>query len=146
MGKEELLNNPLTGLFFNTIDIPVNRESKISAFRAFKKGEEYLRMGMSLVIFPEGKIPDEYPPVLNSFKNGPFRLAIEHKIPIIPVTILDSWQKMWDDGSKYGSRPGICDICVHEPIETSALTIADIDDLRDRVYEIVNSELKKYKD
>ncbi len=143
IGKEELLKNPFTGLFFKTIDIPLNRDSKISAFKAFKKGGDYLKMGMSLVIFPEGRIPDEYPPVLDSFKNGPFRLAIEHKISIIPVSILDTWQKMWDDGSKYGSRPGICDICIHKPVDTSELTIDDMVSLRDRVYDIINSELKK---
>lgn len=141
IGKEELLENPFTGLFFRSVDIPLNRSSRISSFKAFKRGGDYLKAGMNLAIFPEGKIPDEYPPVLHSFKNGSFRMAVELKVPVIPVTILDSWEKMWDDGSEYGSRPGICDICVHEPIETSALTIADIDILRDKVYEIINSEL-----
>jgi 1-acyl-sn-glycerol-3-phosphate acyltransferase len=115
----------------------------MSAFKAFKKAGQYLDMGMSLAIFPEGKIPDGYPPVLDDFKNGPFRLAVEHKIPIIPVTISDSWKKMWDNGSRYGSRPGICDICVHTPIETSALSPDNMDSLRDRVYEIINSEFEK---
>jgi 1-acyl-sn-glycerol-3-phosphate acyltransferase len=143
MGKEELASHPVFKLFFKSIDIPVNRHSKMSSFRAFVRAEEYLEQGISLVIFPEGKIGDEYPPLLNSFKNGPFRLAIKHKIPIIPVTIVNAWQKLWDDGLKYGSRPGICDICIHKPIETHDLTIADADNLRDQVYKIIDSELRK---
>lgn len=143
MGKEELARHPIFRIFFKSVDIPVNRDSKMSSFRAFKKAEEYLEKNISLIIFPEGKIGDEYPPHLHSFKNGPFRLAIEHKVPIIPVTISNAWQKLWDDGLKYGSSPGICDICIHKPIETQGLTIDDADMLREKVYEIINTELKK---
>jgi 1-acyl-sn-glycerol-3-phosphate acyltransferase len=143
MGKQELADHPIFKIFFKTVDIPVNRDSKMSSFRAFKKAEEYLEKKINLIIFPEGKIGEEYPPLLHSFKNGPFRLAIEHQIPIIPVTITNAWQKLWDDGLKYGSSPGICDICIHKPIETNGLTIADTDMLREKVYEIINSELKK---
>lgn len=141
MGKDELLDNYVLKLFFKTIDISLNRESKISAFRAFKKGEDYLKKGMSLVIFPEGKIGDEYPPVLHEFKNGPFRLAIEQKIPIIPITMVNNWKKMWDDGSKYGTSPGICDICIHHPIETEELTLADVEILKNRVFKLIHSKL-----
>lgn len=141
IGKDELLDNPVLGLFFKTIDIPLNRESKISAFKAFKKGEEYLKRGMSLMIFPEGKIGEEYPPVLHEFKNGPFRLAIEQQIPIIPVSMVNLWEKMWDDGLKYGTRPGICDICIHKPVETAGLSPGDADALKEKVYNIIQSKL-----
>lgn len=137
MGKDELLDNPVTSLFFKTIDIPVNRESTISAYRAFKRAATYLNQGMSLVIFPEGKIADIYPPELQRFKNGPFRLAIEHNVPIIPVSIKDIWRLMWDDGWKYGTRPGFYHICVHQPIDTAGLTIDDTDALRDRVFQTI---------
>lgn len=141
MGKEELKENPVLGLFFRTIDVAVNRDSKISAFRAFKKVGENLANGMSLIIFPEGKIDDAYPPVLQEFKNGPFRLAIEQNIPIVPVSISNVWQIMWDSGFKYGTRPGIGDICVHEPISTAILAVEDADQLKDIVYAKINSKL-----
>ena len=142
LGKDDLLDNFVLKLFFETIDIPLNRESRISAFKAFKKGEEYLKNGMSLVIFPEGKIGDEFPPILHNFKNGPFRLAIERQVSIIPVSMINNWNKMWDDGSKYGTSPGICDICIHQPVSTHGLTINDADDLKDKIYNIINSKLK----
>lgn len=141
MGKDELLNNPVTGLFFKTIDIPLKRDSKMSAFRAFKRAEAYLEKNVSLVIFPEGGISDNFPPQLGGFKNGPFRLAIEQNVQIIPVSITDNYKKMWDDGSKYGSRPGICHICVHAPVVTDGLTIRDTDELQSRIYHIINSKL-----
>lgn len=142
MGKEELLNNPVLKLFFKTIDVPVNRDSKISAFRAFKRVGENLDKGMSLIIFPEGGINDkQFPPVMIPFKNGPFRLAIEKDIPIVPVCLANIWKRMWDDGTKYGTTPGICDIYIHKPISTKELNIDDSDELRDRVFDIINSKL-----
>lgn len=144
MGKEELLKNPVLKIFFQTIDIPVNRESKISAFRAFKRAAENLKQGMSLVIFPEGKIDEhQYPPGLSPFKNGPFRLAIETNTAIVPVSITNAWKKMWDDGAKYGTRPGICDIYIHAPLDTAGLTIEDADSLKDSVYDLINLKLIK---
>lgn len=141
MGKQELLDNPVLKIFFETIDVPVNRDSKISAFRAFKKAGDNLEQGMSLIIFPEGKIDDHYPPKLIRFKNGPFRLAIEKNIAIVPVSMTDVWKKMWDDGAKYGTRPGICNIYVHKPVSTKELNIDDSDLLKDRIFELINSKL-----
>lgn len=143
MGKEELMKNPVLGIFFRTIDIAVSRESKISSFRAFKKAGENLEKGMSLIIFPEGKIDDAYPPVLQEFKNGPFRLAIEKNIPIVPVSIINAWQIMWDDGMKFGTKPGIGKIYVHEPISTVILANESTDVLKEGVFNIINSKLQK---
>jgi 1-acyl-sn-glycerol-3-phosphate acyltransferase len=141
MGKEELKDGIVTGLFFKTVDIPVNRDSKMSAFRAFKAAGENIKNGTSVVIFPEGGISDQYPPSLQSFKNGPFKLAIELKVPIIPVSSADVWEMLWDDGTKHGTKPGICNFYVHKPIDTINLTAADADELRDRVYGIINKKL-----
>ena len=135
IGKEALKDGLVTGLFFQTVDIPVNRESKMSSYRAFKMAGERLQNGVSVIIFPEGKIGDEYPPLLHEFKNGPFKLAIDLKIPIIPVSSSNTWEMLWDDGTKYGTRPGICNFYVHKPIHTTSLT--DADALREQVYDII---------
>jgi len=140
MGKEELAEGIVTSLFFRTVDIPVNRESKMSSFRAFKKAMDKLENGVTMIIFPEGKIGDDYPPVLHQFKNGPFRLAIEAKVPIVPVTSLNNWKILWDTGTKHGSKPGICSVFVHKPIETSHLNVDDADNLRDEVYRIMQEK------
>lgn len=141
MGKEELLDGAVTGIFFRTVDIPVNRESKMSSYRAFKKATEKLKEGITLIIFPEGKISDDYPPALHEFKNGPFKLAIDYKIPIIPVTSSSTWKKLWDDGSKYGSRPGVCKVHVHKPLDTSGYGPDDADRLKDDVFALMAEKL-----
>jgi 1-acyl-sn-glycerol-3-phosphate acyltransferase len=142
IGKEELLSNMVLGFFFRTIDITVNRDSKISSFKAFKTAADRLKDGVSVVIFPEATIPTDYPPNLHEFKNGAFRLAIELKIPILPITSVNTWKIFWNAGKEYGSRPGICDIFVHKPIETAHLTLDDADTLRDEVHDIIKQKLE----
>jgi len=139
IGKEALKDGLVTSLFFKTVDVPVNRDSKMSSYRAFKKAEELLRGGTTMIIFPEGKITDDYPPTLHEFKNGPFKLAIDLKIPIIPVSSANTWKMLWDDGTKHGTRPGICNFHVHKPVDTRHLT--DADALRDYVYDIIAKKL-----
>jgi 1-acyl-sn-glycerol-3-phosphate acyltransferase len=143
MGKEELKDGLITGIYFRTVDLPVDRKSKLSAFRAFKKAGDKLKRGTSMIMFPEGGIADDYPPTVQEFKNGPFRLAIEQQVPIIPVTSLNTWKVFWDDGLKYGSRPGVCHIYVHKPILTIGMKVADADNLRDEVYNIIRQRLEK---
>jgi 1-acyl-sn-glycerol-3-phosphate acyltransferase len=143
IGKEALKDGLVTSLFFRTVDVPVNRDSKMSSYRAFKKAEEILRSGITMIIFPEGKIGDDYPPTLHEFKNGPFKLAIDLKIPIIPVSSANTWKMLWDDGTKHGTKPGICNFYVHKPIDTSHLTPADADALRDEVYGLIKAKIEK---
>jgi len=143
MGKMELLNNPVTGLFFKTIDIPLNRQSRISAFKAFKRAEDQLRKGRSMAIFPEGHIGEEFPPRLYDFKNGPFKLAIETQAPIIPVVIHNAWKIFWDEAKTFGSRPGIIEVDVLAPIETNGLQLEDADRLRDDVHRLIKKHWNK---
>ncbi|MGJ1324522.1 lysophospholipid acyltransferase family protein [Sphingobacterium faecium] len=134
LGKTELLKNPVTRIFFKTIDIPVDRKSKMSSFRSFKKANDMLKEGKTLVIFPEGKIDKQYPPTIHPFKSGAFRMAIENNIPIIPIVIENAWEILWDDGHKLGSHPGTVNIQVFAPINTREYTEKNASDLEDHVY------------
>lgn len=146
IGKSELLHNPVTRTFFKTIDIAVDRASRISSFKAFKQADIALKEGKSLVIFPEGKIDDEYPPRLHEFKSGSFRLALDNEVQLLPIVILDAWQILWDDGKKFGSRPGKVHIKVLNPINTSNLSVEEVESLQDKVFTKMQYHwLKHYK-
>lgn len=138
IGKIELLKNPVTRIFFKTIDIPVDRSSRMSAFKVFAKGNALLKEGKSIVIFPEGKIDDEYPPRLHQFKSGPFKLATTNDIELLPVVIHDAWKIFWDDGFIYGSRPGTIHITVLSPIKTSTGESTEFKTFEQEVFEKMN--------
>jgi len=135
LGKVELLKNPVTRIFFKSIDITVDRSSKISAFKAFKKANQLLSVGRSVLVFPEGKIDDTYPPQLHEFKSGPFRMAIQNNVPIIPIVIHNAWDILWDSGLPLGSRPGIVHSTVLAPIYTDDYTEENAEELQSLVYE-----------
>lgn len=141
MGKQELLTHPILSIFFKSIDVPVDRSSRMSSFRAFMRAGENLKTGMDLIIFPEGRIDDVYPPKLQEFKSGPIRLALQLQIPIVPISSVNLWKIMWDDGFKFGSRPGIADIYVHAPIEPVVFEGWDEDQLKAFVYEKIKSKI-----
>ncbi|MCS6822008.1 MAG: 1-acyl-sn-glycerol-3-phosphate acyltransferase [Microscillaceae bacterium] len=148
IGKAELLKIPIFGKIFGTFHIPVDRNSKINSYKALKQSELNLELGRSLVIFPEGGIFTRNPPNMTPFKDGAFRLAIEKKVPILPVTILHNWILL-PDRSKHllelrkKWKPFVKAI-VHEPIDTQHLTLADVEILKQQTFDIINAELKKY--
>lgn len=135
MGKIELLRNPVTRIFFKSIDIVVDRKSRISAFKAFKKADSLIKSGRSIVMFPEGKIDDEYPPRLHEFKSGSFKLAMDNQVQILPVVIEDAWQTLWDGGERFGSKAGTVHIQILAPIDTKNITTNQSDEIQALVYD-----------
>src|SRR5436190_3182885 len=57
MGKYELLKWPLFNIFFQGMNIAVNRGSHIEAGKAFPRAAQAIDRGTSIAIFPEGTIP-----------------------------------------------------------------------------------------
>lgn len=143
VGKSSIAKVPLFGYMYRKLHITVNRNSLKSKYETIERSKAAIDEGKSLVIFPEGGIMTKEPPRMVKFKDGPFRVAIEKQIPIIPVTIPYNWIILPDDGTMMVTKiPS--KLIFHEPVATTGLTINDIDALKDRVYEIIDNELKKY--
>jgi 1-acyl-sn-glycerol-3-phosphate acyltransferase len=97
----------------------------------------------SIAIFPEGTIPKDGWPKMISFKDGPFRIAIEKQIPIVPVTFPYNWIILPNNGGFLPNRH-LMAIIIHEPIETTGMTLANLEELKEKTFNIINAELKKY--
>jgi len=141
MGKQELAKITLFTIFFKKMNILVDRDSKIGSHRAFIRAGHDIDKGYSIMIFAEGGIPDNAP-TLNKFKNGPFKLAIDKQIPIIPITFVNNW-KIIPDGKNikiYGG-PATSYSVIHEPIVTKGMTEKDLPDLREKVFDIIYKTL-----
>lgn len=142
MGKAELRKVPLFKHFFDRMNIPVNRKSRKDAHRAYLRAASDLEKGISITLFPEGTI-HHTGPVMGRFKNGPFRLAIEKQVPIVPVTFLNNWILLPDDFYKNVGHPGIARVIIHEPIPTEGLREEDLDALKEKVYKIIDEPLRQ---
>lgn len=141
MGKYELLKWPLFNIFFQGMNIAVNRGSHTEAAKAFRKAAQAIDRGTSIALFPEGTIP-AYTPRMKPFKDGAFKLAIEKQVPIVPVTFVDHWRLFGEPLELFArARPGIARVVVHDPITTVGLRDADVPELRHRVYEVIEAPL-----
>ena len=143
VGKSSLTKVPLFGYMFRKLHITVNRRSPKDRYRALQKSMEAVDRGMSLVMFPEGGVLSDCPPQMTRFKEGPFRVAIEKQIPILPVTIPYNWLILPDDKT-YLLYPQKVRMVVHPPIETKGLGMEAIPELQQQLYRIIDQELKKY--
>lgn len=143
MAKIELAHVPVFGIFFRTIDIAVDRKNPRHAAKAYQRAVNQLKKEKrSIVIFPEGTIPG-HTPKLGRFKDGAFKLAIETQIPILPVTIINNWKILPDNG-KFRFRPGRVIQYVHQPISTEGLTLEDLPALKQQVHDIIANKLAEY--
>lgn len=140
MAKAELERIPVFGIWFRTIDIAVERKDARKSALAYRKALNWIEEGNSMVIFPEGTISSQVPKMIK-FKDGPFRIAIEKQIPLLPITIIGNWELLPDQGVFEG-KPGFAYQYVHQPISTNGLTLNDIDLLKDKVYQVINNKLQ----
>lgn len=142
IGKIALQKIPLFGIFFKTIDIPVDRRNAVHAAKAYMRAEEQLRTGnMSIAVFPEGGIKDSIPK-LSPFKDGPFKMAVETGTMILPITIIDNWKR--GPGNKVEGTPGKMRVFVHKPIPVDGMDENDIPQLRQQVFELIKEKLREF--
>jgi 1-acyl-sn-glycerol-3-phosphate acyltransferase len=142
VGKKSLTRVPLWGIIFKALYIAVDRDSPISRAKTYIYSNKSLDEGRSLVIFPEGKIPEENVGTeLAPFKDGVFKLAIERKLPLVPVTMPFNHLFLPDEKGKFVVRWHPLKIVFHEPIDTSNMTLDDLPRLKEYVYNIIKSEL-----
>lgn len=140
VGKRELANIPLFGSSWQACGhVAIDRRNRDSAIRSLNSVVERMRrQPMHVVMFAEGtrSVTGE----LQTFKKGPFILAIEAGTPIIPVAIIGS-RKIMPKGS-YSIGKGEIKIRIGKPIDVLGKSYEDRDYLRTIVQRKV-AELKE---
>ena len=139
IGKKSLSKIPVFGFFYSRTCILVDRNSQRSRVDAFEQAQRRLKQGNSICIFPEGGVPEDRELVLDNFKEGAFRLAIEHQIPIVPITFHDN-KKRFSYVFLSGS-PGKLRVKIHKFISTAGLELGDRKILKDKTYDVIHQEL-----
>lgn len=139
VGKKELARLPLFGYFYKRTCILVDRNNARSKKEVFDAAQERLNAGLSICIFPEGGVPEDESIVLDSFKDGAFRLAIDHNIPIVPLTFHDNKKRF--SYTFFSGGPGILRVKRHKKIDASQFSIENKRIIKDKVREIILNEL-----
>ncbi|MFV8441324.1 lysophospholipid acyltransferase family protein [Flavobacterium sp. LB2P44] len=142
VGKKELSKIPLFGFFYKRTCILVDRNCSKSKMEVFNRAQKRINQGLSICIFPEGGVPDDESILLDTFKDGAFRLAIEHEIPIVPITFADNKKRF--PYTFFSGSPGIMRVKMHSHIETLGKTGVHRKEIREEVRGIIYNQLIAY--
>ena len=124
IAKKELAMHPLAGPLFRIADtVFVDRQNTEKAVRSLRSVTRTLQQGISIVVAPEGtrSVGDQ----LGPFKKGPFHIAREAGVPLIPIVIHNSTDVLPKGGVFL--HPARVRVDILEPIDTSEWRVRDID-------------------
>jgi 1-acyl-sn-glycerol-3-phosphate acyltransferase len=123
---------------FGNVPVP-DRPTREGLEDMTKRAKQALDRGISLIAFPEGsRTRDGH---VQEFKKGIFRIAQKHSIPIVPMSIVGSYE-FFQTGN-WMLYPGEITVYLHDTIDTSQVTRAEVDELRHRVQEIVSRPVEE---
>jgi len=138
VGKKELVKIPIFGVLYKRAVIMVDRSSSKSRYGVYGRADEVIEKGYNLCIFPEKNYLDETL-LLNSFKQGAFKIALKYKMPIVPLVFLDCKRKFpWYTTHGY---PGSLRVKILETVLLDKKNLS-IDLLKQKVYKLIKRELE----
>ena len=143
VGKKELSKIPLFGFFYKRTCILVDRSSSKSKHRVFERAQHPINQGLSICIFPEGGVPDDESILLDSFKDGAFRLAIEHQLPIVPITFGDNKTRF--SYTFFSGSPGLLRARIHQFIETNGKNLTDKNNIKSEAWNTIHTQLLQFE-
>jgi 1-acyl-sn-glycerol-3-phosphate acyltransferase len=136
MVKKELFRVPVLArlMRFGSL-VPVDRGNRESGIAAVRAAAEVIRQGVNMTIYVEGH--RSLDGKLLPFKKGPFYLAEECGVPVVPITIVGSHYVM--PKNRFGIKPGTVTVIFHDPIEPKDFGSREC--LMAKVRQVINSGL-----
>ena len=136
MAKQELFNVPILGKAMRMASlVPVNRGDRDAGVSAVRNATQVVKQGIHMTIFVEGH--RSFDGKLLPFKKGPFYLAEECHVPLVPVTISGSHFIM--PKGRFAMKGGTVTLIFHQPIEPEEFGTRE--ELMERVRAVINGGL-----
>ena len=136
LAKKEIWRIPILAKALDLAEIvPVERENRDAAIQSIRRAGEVMRHGINVTLFPEGtRSRDGH---LLPFKKGPFHLAAETGVPIVPITILGTFEMM-PKGSMF-VRAGTATLIFHPPVDPRRYSSRE--ELMQAVHDVIKGAL-----
>lgn len=143
ISKAEVFKIPIYGwLMYLNGDIKLRRTSKSSIKKMILDAENVLRQGSTITIFPEGTRSKT--DKIGNFKEGAFKIAQDTKVPIVPVAIYGTGNKLiYPNGLFKGKHEVI--VKVLDKIPYDQFKDKEIKDFASEVRSLIESEIKLLK-
>jgi len=136
MAKQELFNVPILGKAMRMASlVPVNRGDRDAGVSAVRNATQVVKQGIHMTIFVEGH--RSFDGKLLPFKKGPFYLAQECHVPVVPVTISGSHFVM--PKGRFAMKGGTVTLIFHQPIEPEEFGTREA--LMEKVRAVISSGL-----
>ena len=136
MVKRELFNYPLLGRAMRLGSlVPVDRGNREAGIAAVRAAADVIKQGINMTIYIEGH--RSFDGKLLPFKKGPFYLAMESGVPVVPVTITGTHYVM--PKRRFAIKPTLVRIIFHDPIEPRDFGSRDL--LMERVRHVIEAGL-----
>lgn len=140
LAKQEVFKVPIvkTALRLGKI-VPVDRSDREAAVASIDQAVELMRQGISFVVFPEGTRSRDGE--LKPFKKGTFVMAIQGRVPVVPVSILGSQERM--PKGTLVTVPGEIVIRFAPAVDSTEYTMDQREELLVRVQDAVAAGLRE---
>jgi 1-acyl-sn-glycerol-3-phosphate acyltransferase len=136
MVKKELFKTPILGQAMRMGSlVPVDRGNRDAGIEAVTAAKAVIDQGINMTIYIEGK--RSFDGKLLPFKKGPFYLAMECGVPVVPMTIVGTHEAM--PKKRFAIKPGVVKVIFHAPIEQK--DFGDRDSLMEKVRATIESGL-----
>lgn len=139
LAKKELLKIPVFGWIAKSAAVIVDRSSPQSRKKSIDKLKSVLRYGISILIFPEGT-QNRSSEILQPFHDGAFRIAIDAQQPILPMVVIGAGKLM--PPGKADVHSGKIKIVIGTQIETTGLSVSDVQQLKQKTYDAMASLIR----
>jgi 1-acyl-sn-glycerol-3-phosphate acyltransferase len=132
LAKKELLKIPVFGLIARSATIIVDRSDRDSKHKSLDRLKKILTSGISILLFAEGT-QNRTKEILQPFKDGAFRLAIDTQMPVLPIAVIGAG-KLMPPGT-INLRPGLIKIIVAPEISTEGKS--DASQLKQQTFDVM---------
>ena len=143
LGKVEIANIPVLGKIYKEGVITVKRDSAEDRKRSVEDMKSAIASGSSIIIAPEGTFNETDRP-LAKFYDGAFRIALQTRTPIIPILILDTFDRM-HFASLFSISPGKSRSVLLDPVSVEGFSETEVERFREHVYQIMELALVRYQ-
>lgn len=139
--KKEVFRIPFLGWHLTRAGhISIDRSSRLDAIASLQRAADEIRGGTCAFIFPEGTRSRDGS--LQPFKKGGFKLAMQARVPLVPITIMGTRQLLPRDSIIFRA-PRPVEMYVDAPIPTEGLTDEDLPALMQTVRAAMTKHMKK---
>jgi len=133
--KQSLRKIPFVGIACEAAGfIFVDNSSPQAATKTIRIAEEKLKDGASIAIFPEGSRTRTGK--MGRFKKGAYQMALDLKLPIVPITINGSFEVM--PINFYWINPHKMEMIIHDPIHLDEIHPENIREAAVNIRELID--------